>query len=190
MSVAIDCVYEIFTPIRRLSRENQRLKQAVDELAILNDVATAISSTMPLSHVVGLIVEKCVKHLEVEQGSVSLLTRDETQHPFTTMVRKAGSGKDGLPMRLTEELNGWMLHHTRSLLSNDLEHDDRFQGYSGPGTPIHSVLSSPLMLQGNRIGILSVFNKRSPEGFTEEDKRLLSIIAGQSALDITLDHSG
>ena len=38
-----------------------------------------------------------------------------------------------------------------------------------------------MIIKGKMIGILSLFNKESVEGFNESDQRLLSIIAGQSA---------
>ena len=38
-----------------------------------------------------------------------------------------------------------------------------------------------MIIKGKMIGILSLFNKESADGFNESDQRLLSIIAGQSA---------
>jgi sigma-B regulation protein RsbU (phosphoserine phosphatase) len=38
-----------------------------------------------------------------------------------------------------------------------------------------------MIIKGRMIGILTLFNKESAEGFTEADQRLLTIIAGQSA---------
>ena len=58
--------------VDQLIEENSRLRAAVEELSILNDIATAISSTQSLEKIVDLIVHKCVKHLRVEQGAVML----------------------------------------------------------------------------------------------------------------------
>ena len=44
-----------------------------------------------------------------------------------------------------------------------------------------SCLSVPLLSKGRMIGLLSVFNKKAEEGFNQDDQRLLSIIATQSA---------
>jgi hypothetical protein len=41
----------------RLSKENLRLKSAVEELSILNDIATAIASTQSLDQIIKLIVK-------------------------------------------------------------------------------------------------------------------------------------
>ena len=63
--------------IEKLEEENRHLKVGIAELAILNEIATAIRSTQSLEKVIDLIIHKCVKHLHVEQGAVLLL--DENQ---------------------------------------------------------------------------------------------------------------
>ena len=54
--------------LTRLEEENRRLRRAVDELSIINEVASAVTSTWSLDEIVNSIVQKCVKHLNVEQG--------------------------------------------------------------------------------------------------------------------------
>ena len=93
----------------------------MEELAILNEVASAISSTMSLDGIVALIIEKCVKHMHVEQGAVMLLKEDESNSPFRTMVRKMDSGVDVVPYRFGDQLTGWMLKNQKPLLINDLQ---------------------------------------------------------------------
>jgi len=172
---------ELSDQINRLERENQRLRVAVEELSILNEIATAIASTLSLDLIVDLVVQKCVKHMEVEQGAVMLLEERDTQHPFRTMVRKADTMATVLPYRLGSQLTGWMLKNKKPLLSNDLDQDDRFQLRENEDLPIRSLLSVPLLLQGRMIGLLTVFNKKNAASFSEDDQRLLSIIAAQSA---------
>jgi serine phosphatase RsbU (regulator of sigma subunit) len=167
--------------MKRLEEENKRLKAAVDELSILNDIATAISTTMTLEDVIDLIVHKCIKHLKVEQGTVTLLDTLEQDKPFRTMIRKFDSTKEILPFHLDTQLTGWMLKHQKPLLINDFQDDDDFQTVSKADYPIKSLLSVPLLLKGRLVGSINVFNKQVLEGFTDNDKRLLAIIAAQSA---------
>jgi sigma-B regulation protein RsbU (phosphoserine phosphatase) len=165
----------------KLITENQRLKIAVEELSILNDIATAITSTQSLEQIVELIVQKCIKHLSVEQGVVMILDEQDKQNPFRTMIRKQDSQLKVLPYRFDIQLTGWMLKNKKSLLINDLKSDNRFNYSIDNSIPIDTLLSVPLQLKGNMIGLITVFNKRSPEGFSANDQRLLSIIAAQSA---------
>lgn len=166
---------------KKLSEENKRLRAAVAELSILNDIATTITSTHSIEHIVDMIVKKCVKHLQVEQGAVMLLDEKNQSNPLKTMIRQQDTLYDMLPYRLDAQLTGWMLKHKTPLLVKDLKNDDRFKSFMEDESPIKSLLGVPLILKGKIIGVLSVFNKHSSEGFTESDQRLLSIIAAQSA---------
>ncbi len=167
--------------IDQLIEENTRLRAAVEELSILNDIATAISSTQSLEKIVDLIVHKCVKHLHVEQGAVMLLNEQDMNKPFHTMIRKQDSVFNSLPYRLDAQLTGWMLKNKTPLLVNDLETDSRFRLSPDDKGSIRSLLGVPLTLKGRMTGIINVFNKHDNSGFTSNDQRLLSIIAAQSA---------
>ncbi len=167
--------------VDQLEEENKRLRAAVEELSILNDIATAISSTQSLEKIVDLIVHKCVKHLKVEQGAVMLLNEKDIDKPFHTMIRKQDSVISSLPYRLDAQLTGWMLKNKAPLLINDLKTDSRFKLSADEKISIKSLLGVPLMLKGRMTGIINVFNKHDDSGFTSNDQRLLSIIAAQSA---------
>lgn len=164
-----------------LTEENKRLRVAVEELSVLNDIATAITSTQSLEQIVDLIVQKCVKHLKVEQGAVMLLDEKDRDNPFRTMVRKQDTVAEVLPYRLDTQITGWMIKNKAPLLINDFQNDNRFKWLSREELPIQTLLSVPMLLKGKMIGLIGVFNKRLEVGFTKDDQRLLSIIAAQSA---------
>lgn len=172
---------EALEEVKRLEEENQRLKRSVEELSILNAIGTAIGSTMDLREVVELIVQESVRNLNVEQAAVMLLDQDQGGDPFRTMARKAHSAEEAVPFRFGQQLTGWMLKHRKPLLINELRSDDRFKLVAGEEFPIRSLLSVPLRAKGQMVGLLNVFNKRDPGGFSEDDQRLLSIIASQSS---------
>ncbi len=170
------------TEVSQLKYENIRLKVAVEELSILNDIATAISSTLDVQEVIDLIVKKCLKHLRVEQGAVMLINEEDKNNPIVTIERIFDqSSEDHLPIRLNTQLTGWMMKNQKPLLSNSLANDERFTLNEKDIASIESLLAVPLYLKGKMIGLLTVFNKRGEEGFSEDDKRLLTIIAAQSA---------
>jgi sigma-B regulation protein RsbU (phosphoserine phosphatase) len=166
---------------QKLVEENNRLRTAVAELSILNDVATTITSTHSIEHIVDMIVRKCVKHLKVEQGAVMLLDEQNQSNPLKTLIRQQDTLSDMLPYRLDAQLTGWMLKHQTPLFVKDLKGDSRFKSFVDEESPINSLLGVPLVLKGKMTGVLTVFNKHTDEGFTDGDQRLLSIIAAQSA---------
>ncbi len=167
--------------VLQLEEENSKLKISVQELSVLNEIATAISSTLAIKDIVELIVKKCIKHLNVEQCAVMLLDKKNDSSSFNTLIRKADESKVDLPFRLDSQLTGWMILNKCPLIINDLKNDHRFAlNYSGESI-IKSLISVPLLMKGNLIGILTVFNKKNGRAFTHNEERLLSIIGSQSA---------
>jgi len=165
----------------RLGTENLRLKSAVEELSILNDIATAIASTQSLDQITNLIVKKCVKHLKSEQGSIQLVDEKDFVNPFHTMIRVKDSQRNVDPLRFDQQISDWILANKKPLLINEFKREENIALQGDSILKIRSMLSVPMTIKGKTIGILSLFNKESVDGFNESDQRLLSIIAGQSA---------
>jgi sigma-B regulation protein RsbU (phosphoserine phosphatase) len=167
--------------IERLRSENERLRVALEELKILNEIATAISSALSLEQVMELMIKKCIKHLKAEQCAIMLLDPEDKDRPFHTMIRKVDSSRTMLPYRLDTQLMGWMLKNRKPLLIDDFSEFNQIRLAPEDSGGIKSVLAAPLLLKGHMTGSLNVFNKQVPGGFTEADTRLLAIIATESA---------
>jgi sigma-B regulation protein RsbU (phosphoserine phosphatase) len=165
---------------KKLLEENQKLKRAVEELTILNDIATAISSILSIEELTQLIVKKCIKWIGAEQGAIMLL-KEELAQPLKTFVRVKDTHFQGISYRLGMSITGWILKNKKPLMVNDLLNDSRFQGLSESDLQVKSFLTVPLTLKNELIGALTLFNKTGGKEFTTEDQRLLSIVAMQSA---------
>lgn len=165
----------------KLQDENLRLKKSIDDLLLLNQLAKLISSTMPLNQILNKVVSVSVKAISAEQGTISLLKRKEGTDPFQTYIRKRDQSTVTGKYRLDEDLSGWMIKNRRPLMINDFSQDDTFKGEHAKVKEIRSVLSVPLLCKGKLIGVLNLFNKKHNGEFSENDQRLLSIMASQSA---------
>jgi phosphoserine phosphatase RsbU/P len=159
--------------------ENQRLRRAVQELSVLNDLALAIGASSNSDDIMNIIINKSLSAIEAEQGSITLVS----DHPIDsrkTLVRAMGGSGEFPVHHVDQNLLGWMLHNKKPLLINHPTHDQRFQGVKWPDT-IHSLLCAPLLIKGELKGVLTIFNKRKGEPFADNDLRLLTIMASQSA---------
>lgn len=165
----------------QLNQENLRLKSAVEELSILNDISTAIASTQSLDQITNLIVKKCVKNLKAEQGSIQLVDEKDFVNPFHTMIRVKDSQRNVGVLRFDEQISNQILSTKKPIMINKFHHDEKISLENCTEIKIRSLLSVPMIIKGKMIGILSLFNKESDAGFTDADQRLLSIIATQSA---------
>ncbi len=166
-----------------LQEENQKLRKAVEELSLLTEIVTAVSSTIPMEEINKLIVSKCLSRIRAEQGYISLVDSQEKSGNTHTLVRVFDKSTLSVPFRLGITLTGWMVKNQSPLLVNDALTDERFQGTEWNGIPVRSVLAVPLKVKNRLIGFLAVFNKKEG-GFSPEDQRLLSIVGMQSAQTI------
>ncbi|MDH4336420.1 MAG: SpoIIE family protein phosphatase [Candidatus Krumholzibacteria bacterium] len=162
-----------------LREENHQLRRAVEELSILNDLARAIGASVDSEDIIHKIVDRSMRAVQAEQTVVTLVDRDARQS-MKTLVRAMTSSADHPHFHINENLIGWMHLYKKPLCTNDPTSDDRFRGLKWDAS-INSILCVPLMVKSELIGVVTSYNKKTQDGFTEEDQRLLAIIAGQSA---------
>ncbi len=162
-----------------LQEENVRLRKAVDELSLLNELARVVSSTMSLDGVIESVVKRSVRAAHGQQGMITLVD-EVAPTEMKTLVRAQNSTSAHEQFHLNQNILGWMMINKKPLLSNDLAADPRFSGVKVEGD-LRSLLCVPLLVRNRMVGLLAVFNKKDHGEFTEDDKRLLAIIAAQSA---------
>lgn len=161
-----------------LLEENKRLRRAVEELSILNDLAREIGASLNLQEIMKKIISRSLRAVRAEQGTITLVEPKKSDS-MKTLVRSMLSSSQRQPFHLDQALLGWMHLNKQPLHINDPQHDDRFKGVKWHAS-IRSLLCVPLLIKSELRGILTVYNKK--EGlFTEEDNRLLAIISAQSA---------
>ena len=168
-----------------LEQENERLRRSVEELSVLNELATEIGGARGVEAVMQTVVQRSIRAVGAEQGVITLLD-EGSGHKGHTLVREAATSAGREALRLEETLLGWMAHYRRPLRLNEPREDPRFRGAAWrPG--VRSLLCAPLLVRAELRGVLTAFNKRGGPGggeaacFSAGDERLLAIIAAQSA---------
>lgn len=163
-----------------MSDEVLQLKSAISELTLLNDLALAASSSLDVDRVLDLIVEKSIKAVKAEQGSIMLVS-PQPDAPLQTLIRQADMSQNDSGYKVGSHISGWVLKYRKPLLISDLSSDERFKVTELEARTIQTLLAVPISFKGDLIGILIMTNKRNVVSFTVEDQRLLTIIAAQSA---------
>ncbi|MFQ5629255.1 MAG: PP2C family protein-serine/threonine phosphatase [bacterium] len=166
--------------IQRLETEIERLKSAIQELTVLNDIAIAASSALEVGEMLDIIVEKSIKAVRAEQGSILLLT-EEDDSPLKTLIRQEDFSKSQYASyKVGANITGWVMKHEQPLKIDDLATDTRFATTEQERQEIRSALCIPIRFRAKLLGILIATNKKTRTPFSESDLRLLSIIAAQS----------
>lgn len=167
--------------LHKLEAENARLKRSVAELSLLNELALSIGATNDTQEIIQSIIKRVVKSVKAEQGDLMLL-KENTKDLLTTFVRTSADSKQQRSVfSVHDNLLGWMQIHKKPLLLNKPWKDDRFKNTDW-NPSINNLLCVPLTIRSRLIGILTAYNNQKiPSAFSDEDLRILAIIAAQSA---------
>jgi signal transduction histidine kinase/DNA-binding response OmpR family regulator len=170
---------KLFQENEELKQQLEQFKSAVDELQILNEIALAAGNSQSTDQTLNTIVQKILRAVNAEQGSIMLMT-DNQNDPFRTFLHKEDFSTLKPHYRLNTSISGWVLKNEEPLLIKNLAKDSRFNSTQKEQKDIKSILCSPIWFEGKIIGIMTMVNKKDKTEFTEGDQTLLSIISIQA----------
>jgi signal transduction histidine kinase len=163
----------------QINLEVQRLRRANEELTLLNNLALTIGLSFSIEEILRRIIGEAIRVVRAEQGTIVLFKEDE-ENRAATIARSMVSSVDSGAFGVNEMLVGWMLNYKEPLVLEDPTQDERFRGTRWH-RDVRCLACVPLVTQSRLSGIIAVFNKRDNAQFDDDDVRLLTIIAGQSA---------
>jgi diguanylate cyclase (GGDEF)-like protein len=164
----------------------RELQRTVDELAVLNEIGKALTSSLDISEVMHVILAKVSELLKPRNWSL-LLKDEKTGELFFQTAVGAGSEKLlGLRIRPGEGIAGWVAEHNAPLLVANVHKDPRFASRYDKAMRVQtqSILCVPLAFKGRMLGVIELVNGQGEGAFTEEDLRILGTVAEFSAIAI------
>jgi diguanylate cyclase (GGDEF)-like protein len=164
----------------------RELQRTVDELAILNEIGKALTSSLDTGEVMHVILAKVSELLKPRNWSVLLKDENTGELFFHAAV---GTGSDqllGLRVNPGEGIAGWVSQHNKGLLVPDVHKDDRFSARFDAATRFHtsSILAVPLAFKGRMLGVIELVNGAGDNAFKEEDLKILSTVGEFAAIAI------
>lgn len=169
--------------------ENARLydhaQQRAEQLALLNEVGQAISSTVDLEQALTLVMERVNSMLKVEAGSLLLVDEEAGELVFQIALGEKSEAVKPLRLKMGQGIAGRVAQSGNPLLIPDIGQAPDYDKAIDITTEFatRSVLCVPMTARGETIGVIEVINKIGGT-FTEDDQSLLRSIAGYAAVAI------
>src|SRR5262245_10527679 len=156
------------------------LDLAGQELKILHQISTTISSTLDLDEVlqqiIGLVIDvtrgdSCLLYLLDESEEFLVLRATKNPHP-----RLIGR----ISVKVGEGITGWVAQEAQPVaIARHASKDPRFKFFNVlPEDKYEAFLSVPIINAGRVIGVINVQHRRAHK-HTDDEKTLLSIIGLQ-----------
>lgn len=162
----------------RLERENIQLKEAQR----LYEISEAMSSTLSLDSVLGIIIQSAKR--ESEADVVNLVLRDREGEKWYSKICDTDI-PDLSPGEIDEFLDlgamGEVHASGKSILLPPGSPEPYVCGRLNAGRKLHSLVSVPLAIRGRVTGMLNVLSFNQRRIFLEGDRRTLYILASRAA---------
>ena len=162
--------------------EIHRMLQKMERLLEIN---ITLSSTLELARVLDLIIAKAVEMLECEAGSILLYNKEKDCLDFSASTSVDSKKLAEIHVPLTDSLAGAIFSKNQPLVVKNVDKDIRHNASVAAQIHFqtHSLLGVPMRIHNRVIGVLEALNKKQGT-FTDEDVKILTAIASQSAVAI------
>ncbi|MEO0184737.1 MAG: sigma-54-dependent Fis family transcriptional regulator [candidate division WOR-3 bacterium] len=160
--------------IRKIGRE---------QLEILFEMASSLSSTLELPKILDIIIESAKNLLKAEASSLLLLDETTNELYFASVTGEVSERLKNLTVPLDKGIAGACVREGKPKIVDDTTRDKDFYSKidKSTGFVTRSIIAAPLRISGKTIGVIEVLNKKGEQGWTEEDKDLILVIAYQAA---------
>jgi len=167
----------------RVRAMEQELLQNTHELAALNEINKAITSSLDLDQILSQTMHGIREILHVEAGSLLLLDEDSGMLEFKKILSGSQERMVGFKLKPGEGIAGHVVQQGEPLLVLDTQNDPRFcpRLDEAIGFVTRSLLCVPLKVKDKIIGVIEVINKLDSQ-FDENDLWLLNYMAGSVAI--------
>jgi len=147
---------------------------------LLLEVADVVNTTLDLDTTLRRVAELVRKVIDYEIFAILLLNEKTQELRFRFQVGYAREVAERMRVRVGQGVTGIAAQRREAILVDDVSKDPRYI----PAVPhVRSELAVPLIVKNRLIGVIDIESPQ-PNHFTEEHKRLLTLIASRMAVGI------
>ncbi len=159
-------------------------KKRYRELDLIYQVGQALANTLDISELLETVMRLSANMLNAAASSIMLIDEARRELVFEVSHSPKAALLNRFRITMDEGIAGWVATHGRPAIVNNVHTDPRFSRNVDVRTGFltMSIAAVPLRLKGKVIGVLEVLNKYSEDGFEDDDLRLMTSIAAQTAI--------
>ncbi len=183
---------ESVSSITAAALENARLytdtRARADELAALNEIGLALTSTLDPTTVVRAALHQAKRMFHADQ--TFLLQPDPHTGELQAVQALIGGATIQLPVQMKqgEGIAGWVLEHRQAVLIDNVQRDSRYSSQTDTnlGETAQSLMAAPLLTPEYVNGVIEVVSQE-PRIYSHADLRTLQALA--STLAVALENA-
>lgn len=162
----------------------QDVVRHLGQLEHLFQMAQTLTSSLELTDTLGRVLTAAGELLDAPVGTLMLMDAEAGELQIKAAMGIRPDHDFYRPLKPGEGLSGRAAQAGRALTSADVGRDGRF-AHRGVAreSGLEAAISAPLLARGRTVGVLNLY-RRSPQGFNENDARLVTALANSAAVAI------
>jgi adenylate cyclase len=171
-----------------LTTSISHLKQERNELETLYDIARTLNSTLVFDEVLRLVMDRVIKFVGAERGSVTLVNPDTGKLDFA-IARDENTQAMAESVFATAPISRntvkRVIRTREPVLTDDTQSDDALKAQESIlAYGIRSIMCAPLVVRGDCIGAVYVDSRLTAKVFEPKHRELLLAFCNQAAIAI------
>ncbi len=158
--------------------------RAEQNLNALSEAVSAITAEFSLQRVLARLAEIAARLVNARYAALGMPDGKGGLQQFLTygMSENQVSKMDHYPLGLG--LLGQLLTHHEPIRLENMQQDERSAGFCVHHPKMTSFLGVPIMSKGKHLGSLYLSDRSDGQPFSEDDERIVSLLAGHAAIAI------
>jgi hypothetical protein len=149
--------------------------------SILQEISSVIAATKDINSLAYIILDRAISYMNADKGSLMLL--NEKNELYILAARGFDSPFIGeYRVKVGEGIAGTIAEKRAYVLVEDIEQDQRFTQAKRDRYKTKSFISCSLISGDRLFGIININDKKDGSIFTEDELKLLKVIAYQAAV--------
>jgi len=169
-----------------LGQKIAALEQRIGYLERIVKISQILNSTLSLKPLLQIIVQAATELTDTEVCSIMLFDKNTRDLRFSEATGGVTEEMQKVSVPLEGSIAGWIVRANRPLLIRDAKSDSRWHRGVDEETDFEtrSILGVPLNVRDKVIGVLEVVNKRTDEGFSQDDVQFAQTMGAHAAIAI------
>jgi len=177
---ALDRATRIEAPVSDLGR----LQREQKFLGVLNEVSQALIYHLPLNKLLEYIMDLIAKSIPMDRG-VLMIKEGNPPQPIPKVVRILHAGLRHQSIQVSQSIVQTALSQNQAILISDIQSDTQFRRQASLiQSEVRSAMCVPLWNNQEIIGLIYLDRTSVLEQFTQEDLKLLTLLANLAAVKI------
>ena len=169
-------------------QRNELLKEmarTIEELRAFNEIGKTLTSTLNISEVLAIIMERISKLLRPTNWSLLLVDFETNELYFEVVVGEGSEKLQNVRLPNGQGIVGWVASQGEPILIQDAHQDGRWCNKMDDMTKFQtrSILCTPMKSRETVLGVIELVNSQ-PNAYSEADLRLLSSLSDFAAIAI------